>query len=72
MKKLAALALLPMLLLASCDEPTPRDNPATPQVTGETDDSSGLGMTYGGKMGLQIAPGLVMGFDGKISPGFGF
>lgn len=34
--------------------------------------SSGIGITYGGKMGIEIAPGLVLDFDGNLSPGFGF
>lgn len=34
--------------------------------------SGGMGMTYGGKVGIELAPGLVMDFDGNVSPGFGF
>ncbi len=33
---------------------------------------SGLGMTYSGKVGVKMALGLVMTFDGEVAPGFGF
>lgn len=34
---------------------------------------SGVGMTYGGKTGIEVAPGLIMRFDGKgMQPGYGF
>jgi hypothetical protein len=41
-----------------------------PEKTPE-DPRSGLGMKYNGRIGLEIAPGLVMGMDGKIGMGFG-
>lgn len=35
-------------------------------------DFGGVGMTYGGKMGIEIAPNLIMDFDGGLNYGFGF
>lgn len=32
----------------------------------------GIGMTYGGKLGVEISPGLVLDFDGNLSFGYGF
>ena len=32
--------------------------------------SPGLGITYTGKPGIELAPGIVMDFDGNIGPGF--
>lgn len=73
MKKIITVLALG-LLLAACD-PVPSD-PSTASTPGEnyqtTDTSSGLGMTYGGRLGIEIAPGLVYGFDGSIGLGYGF
>lgn len=52
---------------------------STPETTEKSlqddyyDNYGGMGMTYTGKMGLEIAPGMVMDFDnGELQPGFGF
>ena len=29
-------------------------------------------MTYGGKMGIEVSPGLVIDSDGELGLGFGF
>ena len=36
------------------------------------DDTFGLGMTFTGKLGVELAPGIVMSFDGELGVGFGF
>lgn len=64
--------LLALSLLSGCDNPppVPRDPPQeTPRAK---NNSSGLGITTTGKVGIELAPGIVLGFDGKVSPGFGF
>ena len=40
----------------------------------ETDDdwSPGAGMRYNGKLGLEVAPGVVLDTDGNVGIGFGF
>lgn len=45
-------------------QPTPKDPPY--------DTYGGLGMGYNGTLGIELAPGLVLGFDGNLTPGFGF
>jgi len=34
--------------------------------------SGGIGMSYTGRVGIEVAPGLVLTPSGGISPGFGF
>lgn len=34
--------------------------------------AGGLGMTYSGRIGIEIVPGLVMTTSGSLQPGFGF
>lgn len=43
------------------------------QKTREKEDQrSGLGISTSGKLGVELAPGIILDFDGGISPGFGF
>lgn len=74
------IIIVPLALLLACTK-TPEVPPESPdktsnkvsKVDGMTAPSAGgIGMTYGGKVGIELAPGLVMGFDGKVGPGFGF
>lgn len=68
MKKLIPLLFITLM---GCDSGT-REVPPVYDEPSQVEDSSGIGMTYGGKLGVEIAPGLVMGFDGSIRLGFGF
>lgn len=75
MKKLSLAAVLAATLgLSACDQPaTPVPVPLSEQQAQPQErQSGGLGMTYGGKLGVELAPGLVLGFDGSIGLGFGF
>lgn len=76
---IAALCALAFgLLLTACDNhpPTPRDTASKQHVPKDRPapqrPSGGIGMGFNGKLGIELAPGLVMGFDGSIGPGFGF
>lgn len=57
-----------MLSLVSCKQE--EGQPRAPRDKQE-DSSGGVGMTYGGKLGIDIGGGFVIPFDGS-SPGFGF
>ena len=50
--------------------PVTNDTGAGYQDSGS--DGIGLGMSYGGDLGLEIAPGVVYTFDGELGLGFGF
>lgn len=54
-------------LAATVTEPTP------PLPTSTPTHEPNLGMTYGGKLGIEIVPNLVIPFDGSgLNLGFGF
>jgi hypothetical protein len=69
----AFLALLLALAVFS-DPPDPPPPPPTTVDRQHRGDNhgSGLGMKFDGRLGLELAPGIVMDFDGDIGPGFGF
>lgn len=59
---LAALAVVGVLALSACDS-------GEPSAPG---DGTGVGMTYGGKTGIDVG-GVVIPFDGSpAQPGFGY
>lgn len=63
-KILIGAALLGALSLSACDMDSGDDHyDHTP---------GGSGMTYNGKLGIDMGNGFVMGYDGQIQPGFGF
>lgn len=67
-------SIMLLLLLAACVAGcTPSDTgyQSTPEDP-TYDTYGGLGMGYNGKLGIELAPGLVLGFDGNLTPGFGF
>lgn len=65
MKRLAALALIAVLALTGCDAGDTTDQ--------APDDPGGVGMTYGGKPGIDVGGGFVVPFDGSgPSLGYGF
>lgn len=45
------------------------ESPSETTASGD-DGVGGIGMSYRGRLGVEIAPGLVMEFDGTIGPGF--
>lgn len=66
--KLIALILLALIacgLLAGCSMDSDGSDPSQPEP-------GGFGMTYGGKPGINMGGGVVMGYDGKIGMGYGF
>jgi hypothetical protein len=74
MNKIALLvaALAACLTLTACEKPAaPVPVPQAEEKPQEESQRSGLGMTYRGKPGIEIMPGIVMGFDGEIGLGFG-
>lgn len=73
MKHLTIAALLAALsVLPACkQEDTKRpDGAPRPPSHSRDDQSTGLGITYSGKIGIGLAPGLVMPLDGS-GPTFG-
>lgn len=36
----------------------------------DNDTKTNIGVTYSGKLGISIGPGMVMTFDGRLEPGF--
>lgn len=80
-KRNQALALLIFIALTGCKPPqraetAPAVNPGRQeQLHKEFETSTGLGMrlTPGGPaIGIELAPGVVMGMDGQIGVGIGF
>lgn len=71
---LAAVAMLGMITaLTACEQQAaPIPVPQAEQADEAPRSGGRLGMTYGGRLGVELAPGLVMGFDGSIGLGFGF
>lgn len=71
------LGLLALIGIATLPPAEPRSEPERPAVSRSTereDRRTGLGYRMTGKpgLGIEIAPGLVYGFDGQIGVGFGF
>lgn len=61
--------LLGVSLLVGCDSsPSYQSTPKDPPY----DTYGGIGMGFNGKLGIELAPGLILGFDGGLTPGFGF
>ena len=61
--------LVAVSFLVGCDsspsyQTTPKDQPY--------DTYGGIGMGFNGQLGIELAPGLILGFDGGLTPGFGF
>ncbi len=50
----------------------PATNNSAPVEGDDGWDGPGVGMTYGGKMGIEVSPGLVIDSDGELGLGFGF
>lgn len=81
MKKIlvTVISLMFVVSLTACGEFEDRPANLTPQPA-ETSSSydydnngSGLGVTYGGKLGIDMGGGLVMPIDGSgLSMGYGF
>ena len=72
---MAMVVLLTVGVLTSCSDNGTSQVPHDPLAVSVPDDTGwkpGLGMSYSGGLGLQIAPGLVLDFNGGIKPGFGF
>lgn len=69
MKKLLVTSILIGIIGVGCADSTP-EIPTTKHYN-ESSSGSGIGMTYGGKIGFDMGGGLVIPFDGS-SPGFGF
>lgn len=65
-----------LIYFAATAEPGEYQAPATNNtapVQGDDGwDGPGVGMTYGGEIGIEVAPGLVIGSDGEMGLGFGF
>lgn len=49
------------------DNSTPRYEQHQVEDT-STDTSGGVGLMYNGRMGIEISPGVGIGFDGKVGP----
>lgn len=70
------IVILITFILMSCDI-TPNKyentNNTKPKAEEKENKKSGIGMTYTGKLGIDIGNGLVVPFDGKgVGLGFGF
>ena len=80
--KLSTASVLGLTLLTACDtnvnryegatNQTPSTQKYSTQKRNSNDDSSGLGMSYTGKPGIELAPGIVIDYSGNIGPGIGF
>lgn len=59
------------LVLSACESNQPSPSPGTKEY--ESKDPGGVGMTYGGKLGVDLGNGIIMPFDGSgIGIGFSF
>lgn len=59
-------------MVSRSEPPAPKIDPATARAAeARTGVEFGINVTTG-KPGLEIAPGVVMDFDGAIGPGIGF
>lgn len=68
-----AAVLAACLSLSACERTTvdTQHPPLEQEVAPVERGVGGIGLTYGGRLGMEIAPGLVLGFDGKLGFGFG-
>jgi hypothetical protein len=58
--------------LASCFPNVPSDNTIHSPVAEAEQDHSSFGMSYTGKPGTEVLPGVIITYDGEVQPGFGF
>jgi hypothetical protein len=69
---IAIVAIIGMMVYTTYDCINNDNCPKNEPQSHHDPDGIGMGLSYRGKLGMEIAPGMVMDFEGNVGPGFGF